>query len=185
MQRGSASGHPLRRDVDPDVHRLHGRRRDPNCGHEVVAVCPRVCGGTIRGTKRTGLHLATPGPGGNADQSQCRLHSGRTGLPRPYALPFHTREAVGSNPTAPITSISSSASFKQFGCNEQALAHPLDRRARGPGPRVLAPAELRDWARGFRLVEAVDERSGRHDCNVLEAGFEQVTIARDKRARIR
>jgi hypothetical protein len=58
--------------------------------------------GTIRGTKRTGLHLPAAGPGGNAAQSQSRLNSCQTGHPGHCQLPLHTREAVGSNPTAPI-----------------------------------------------------------------------------------
>jgi hypothetical protein len=52
--------------------------------------------GTIRGTKRTGLHLPAAGPGGNAAQSQSRLNSCQTGHPGHCQLPLHTREVKRS-----------------------------------------------------------------------------------------
>jgi hypothetical protein len=57
--------------------------------------------GTIRGTKRTGLHLPAAGPGGNAAQSQSRLNSCQTGHPGHCQLPLHTREVAGSKLAAP------------------------------------------------------------------------------------
>ena len=50
--------------------------------------------GTIRGTRRTGLHLPAAGPGGNAAQSQSRLNSCQTGHPGHCQLPLHTREVA-------------------------------------------------------------------------------------------
>jgi hypothetical protein len=86
--------------------------------------------GTIRGTKRTGLHLPAAGPGGNAAQSQSRLNSCQTGHPGHCQLPLHTREVAGSKPAAPI---------------EDSGLRPEPRKARGairwskrPG-RGLAP----------------------------------------------
>jgi hypothetical protein len=94
--------------------------------------------GTIRGTKRTGLHLPAAGPGGNAAQSQSRLNSCQTGHPGHCQLPLHTREVA-----------------------TDASADGLDRQQRREGPNRYADSagSASDASASASLVAAMSSQS--------------------------
>jgi hypothetical protein len=63
-----------------ELHRRHYRDGRPTGANALpLRTFLGPPGGTIRGTKRTGLHLVAAGPDGEVDQSQYCLHGGRTG----------------------------------------------------------------------------------------------------------